>query len=120
MEKPIVVREKKITKEIPLITDIKNTIDTAATHPNKKSIVPYSESLSSSSFPRGRRVQTTVKKAKTLINKSKLSNLHDHICNHHEKYIEISTKMPVVDSLIRELALTIQFQKCEKANKIVV
>ena len=39
---------------------------------------------------------------------------HDHIWNHHEKYIEISTNMPGFGSLIREIA--VKFQKFEKVN----
>ena len=32
---------------------------------------------------------------------------HDHIWNHHEKYIEISTNMPAIGSLIRQIAVKI-------------
>ena len=30
---------------------------------------------------------------------------HNIIWNHHEKYIEISTNMPVIGSVIREIAV---------------
>ena len=33
--------------------------------------------------------------------------VHDHIWNHHEKYIEISTNMPGIGSVICELAIEI-------------
>ena len=32
---------------------------------------------------------------------------HDHIWSHHEKYIEISTNMPDIGSVIHELAVEI-------------
>ena len=32
---------------------------------------------------------------------------HDHIWNHHDKNIEISTNIPVIGSLIREIAIKI-------------
>ena len=39
---------------------------------------------------------------------------HDHIRNHHEKCIEISTNMPGIGSLIHEIDVNIS--KSKKAN----
>ena len=33
--------------------------------------------------------------------------VHDHIWNHNEKYIQLSTNMPGIGSVIREIAVTI-------------
>ena len=41
---------------------------------------------------------------------------HDHIWNHHEKYIEISTNIPVIGSLIREIAIKISKNIVKKVN----
>ena len=38
------------------------------------------------------------------------------IWNHHEKCIQISTNIPVIGSLIREIAVFKKIQKCEKAK----
>ena len=39
---------------------------------------------------------------------------HEHIWNHHEKYIQKSTNMPGIGSLIREIDVTIS--EIEKVN----
>ena len=56
-----------------------------------------------------------VKDLTNVVNFFKIVEFHDHVWNHHEKYIEISTNMPVIGSLIREINL-----KCEKANAILL
>ena len=43
---------------------------------------------------------------------------HDHIGNHYEKYIEISTNMPVIDSLIHEI--TVQIAEMWERNTILL
>ena len=40
-----------------------------------------------------------------LVKNVKIVEFHDHIWNHCEKYIEISTNMPVIGSLICEIAV---------------
>ena len=42
----------------------------------------------------------------------KIGEFHGHIWNHHEKCIHLSTNMPGIGSLIREI--DIKFQKFEK------
>ena len=54
--------------------------------------------------PRGRRVQTTGQKCiKMFVKSFKIVEFHDHIWNHREKYIQKSTNMPGIGSLIREI-----------------
>ena len=53
-------------------------------------------------------MQTTGHKFNTFCKKKiKIVELHDHIWNHHEKYIQKSTNMPGIGSLIREIDITI-------------
>ena len=42
-----------------------------------------------------------------LVKNDDIVELHDHIWNHHDKYIEISTNIPVIGSLIHEIAVKI-------------
>ena len=42
-----------------------------------------------------------------LVNYFEIMEFHDHIWNHHDKSIQISTNMPVIGSQIREIAVTI-------------
>ena len=58
-------------------------------------------------FPCGRRVQTTGQEWYKLCKKIKTVEFHDHIWNQHEKYIEISTNMSGMGSVIHELAVKI-------------
>ena len=49
------------------------------------------------------RADNRSKNGSNLVKNVKIVKFHDRIWNHHEKYIEISTNMPVVvGSLIRE------------------
>ena len=53
-----------------------------------------------------------------MLKGSKILEFHDHIWNHHEKCIQISTNMPGIGSLIREITFT--FQKCERAKILLL
>ena len=46
-----------------------------------------------------------VKNATKFVKNVEIVKFHDHIWNHSEKYIQISTKMPGIGSLIREIAV---------------
>ena len=48
-----------------------------------------------------------VKNVTNLVKNVNILEFHDHIWNNHEKYIEISTNMPVIGSLIRKLTLEV-------------
>ena len=48
-----------------------------------------------------------LKNVTNFVKNVKIVEIHDHIWNHYEKYIEISTNMPGVGSVIRELAVLI-------------
>ena len=60
-----------------------------------------------------------VNKLTNLVKNVNILEFHDHIWNNHEKYIEISTNMPVIGSQIREIAVKI-LKKCEKVNTILL
>ena len=53
-----------------------------------------------------------VKKLTNLVKNVKMVKFHDNSWHHHEKYIKISTNMPNMCSLIREIAV----QECKKAK----
>ena len=42
-----------------------------------------------------------------LLKNVNILEFHDHICNHNEKWIQISTNMPGIGSLIREIFVKI-------------
>ena len=44
-----------------------------------------------------------VKKLTTFVKNVKIVECHDHIWNHREKCIQMSTNMPGIGSLIREI-----------------
>ena len=46
-----------------------------------------------------------VKKLTNLVKNVNILEFHDNIWHHHEKYIQISTNMPNIGSLIREIAV---------------
>ena len=48
-----------------------------------------------------------VKKLTKFVKNVKIVECHDHIWNRNEKCIQISTNMPSIGSLIREIAITI-------------
>ena len=48
-----------------------------------------------------------VKNVTHFVKNVKIVEFRDHIWNHHEEYIEISTNMPGIGSVISELAVTI-------------
>ena len=59
-------------------------------------------------FPRGRQVQTTCQNCKKIVKNVRIVEFHDHIWNHNEKRIQISTNMPGIGLLlIREIAVNI-------------
>ena len=49
-------------------------------------------------------VQTTGNNLTNFVKNVKIVEFFDHIWNHHDKYIEISTNMPSIGSLICEIA----------------
>ena len=51
------------------------------------------------------RVQTTGQKCNKLCKNVRIVEFHDHIWNHCEKYIETSTNMLGIGSVIHELAV---------------
>ena len=75
-----------------------NTILLSKTNTRILSVNTYHEAGESR-----RHVQNVTKFAKNV----HLLELHDHIWNHHEKCIEISTNMPGIGSLIREIDFNI-------------
>ena len=52
-------------------------------------------------------VTNFVKNVTNFVKNVKIVECHDHIWNHHVKYIEISTNMPGIGSVIRELVVKI-------------
>ena len=48
-----------------------------------------------------------VKKIKNVVKNVKIMEFHDYIWNHHEKCIQISTNMPGIGLVNREIAVTI-------------
>ena len=54
-----------------------------------------------------RRVQTTDPNVTKFVKNVRIMEFHDHIWNHNEKRIKISTNMPGIGSLIRKIAITI-------------
>ena len=63
-----------------------------------------------------------VKIVTTFVKNVEIVEFHDHIWNHNEKCIQISTNMPAIGSLIREIAVTIseiQFLLCETNARVV-
>ena len=48
-----------------------------------------------------------VNKLTTFVKIVRIVEFHDHIRNHHEKYIQISTNMPGIGSQIREIGVRI-------------
>ena len=53
-----------------------------------------------------------------MIKNVNILEFHDHIWNHYEKYIEISTNISVIGSLICKIA--VKFKKFEKTNTILL
>ena len=47
------------------------------------------------------------RRRKHVVKNVKIVEFHDHTWNHHEKCIEISTNMPGIGSLIREIDFNI-------------
>ena len=52
-------------------------------------------------------MQTTSQKCKKVVKNVKIAEFQNHIWNHYEKYIEISTNMPAIGSLICEIIIKI-------------
>ena len=52
------------------------------------------------------------KKITKFVKNVEIIEFHDQICNHNEKCIQISTNMPRIGSLIREIAVEIS-EMCE-------
>ena len=50
-------------------------------------------------------MQTAGQKLNKLGKNVTILEFHDHIWNHHEKYIEISTNMPGIGSVNREITV---------------
>ena len=48
-----------------------------------------------------------VKKLTKFVKNAETVELHDHIWNHHEKCIQISTNMPVIGSQLRKIGVQI-------------
>ena len=48
-----------------------------------------------------------VKNVTKFVKNVEIVEFRDHIWNHHEKYIQISTNMPCIGSLIREIDVEI-------------
>ena len=48
-----------------------------------------------------------VKYLTKFVKNVEIVEFHDHIWNHNEKCIQISTNMPSIDSVVRELAVKI-------------
>ena len=59
-------------------------------------------------LPRGRREQTTVQKCHKFVKIVKILEFRDDIWNHHHKYIQISTNMPGIGSLLHEIHVKLQ------------
>ena len=70
-------------------------------------------------FPRGRRVQTTGQNWTNLVKNVEIVKFHDHIWNHNEKCIQISTNMPGIGSLIREISVEIP-EMWEAAKRLLL
>ena len=49
-------------------------------------------------------MQTTGNKITNICKNVEIVKVHDHIWNHHEKCIQLSTNMPGIGSVIREIA----------------
>ena len=58
-------------------------------------------------FACDRREQTTVQKCHKIVKNVKIVKFHGHIWNHNENCIQISTNMPGIGSLIRQIAVNI-------------
>ena len=56
-------------------------------------------------------MQTTGQKLNKFGKNVKILEFRDHIWNHHEKYIEISTNMPGIGSVNREIAVKMSESK---------
>ena len=68
----------------------------------------YQLSVTCFSFQNHRkRVQTTGQKFNTFLKNVKIFEFHDHIWNQHKKCIQISTNMPGIGSIFREIAVKI-------------
>ena len=65
--------------------------------------------------PCGRRVQTISQNLTNFVKNVKIVEFHYHILNHHEKCIKISTNMPSIGLVIREITV-----KFKKANTILL
>ena len=52
-------------------------------------------------------MQTTGQNVTNFVKNVNILEYHDHIWNHHEKYIQISINMPGIGSLIREIDVNI-------------
>ena len=50
-------------------------------------------------------MQTTGQQINKFVKNVKIVEFHDHIWNKHKKCIQISTNMPGIGSLIREIAV---------------
>ena len=56
-----------------------------------------------------------VKNVTTLVKNVKIVDFYDHIWNHDEKCIQISTNMPGIGPLIREIAVNVS-EMCESKH----
>ena len=56
-------------------------------------------------FPAAGKFRRQVKNVTHFVQNVKIEEFHNHIWNHHEKYIEISTNIPGIGSLIHEIAV---------------
>ena len=61
-------------------------------------------------------MQTTGKQIDKFLKNVNIVEFHDHIWNRNEKCIQISTNMPGIGSLIREIAFTIYKMSESKHN----
>ena len=52
-------------------------------------------------------MQKTGTNVTNFVTNFKIVKFHDHIWNDHEKYIEISTNIPVIGSLFCEIAVKV-------------
>ena len=67
--------------------------------------MPYS--MNANAFHAASECRRQVKKLTNLVKKVKIVEFHYHIWNHNEKCIQLSTNMPGIGSVIREIAVNI-------------
>ena len=63
--------------------------------------------LSVNAFHAAGKCRRHVRNVTNFVKNVKIVEFHYHIWNHYEKYVEISTNMPGIGSVIRELAFKI-------------